>query len=253
MFEHLGYCDLVEAEVGRLADAVASSDLSRVVPSCPDWTVRKLADHCGSTLLWGAELVRRRSQSRLSGRDLALAPPEGRSGDPDWLRECGATLLTAMRAADPDAAMWAWGADQHVRFWSRRMLHEILVHRVDVVLSGALPVAVDPVIAADCVDELLVNLRAAAAFSPRVLEIKGGGEVIELACTDTAGKWLVRLETDGFAVGTHVSADATVRAAGPAQDLMLLLNRRAPLADVRVDVSGDEGVLAFWLERSAFQ
>lgn len=253
MFEHLGYCDLVEAEVGRLADAVAAADLSRVVTSCPDWTVRELADHCGSTLLWGAELVRRRSQSRLSGRDLALAPPEGRSGNPDWLRECGATLLKALRAADPDAGMWSWGADQHVRFWSRRMLHETLVHRVDVVLTSVRPVAVDPVIAADCVDEFLVNLRAAAAFSPRVLEIKGGSEVIELACTDTAGNWLVRLEPDGFAIGTDGSADVTVRAAGPAQDLMLLLNRRAPLAEVRVEVTGDEGVLAFWLERSAFE
>ncbi|MFJ6752135.1 maleylpyruvate isomerase N-terminal domain-containing protein [Streptomyces sp. NPDC091266] len=40
-----------------------------------------------------------------------------------------AEAAETFRAVDPDAPMWAWGADQHARFWVRRMLFETLVHR----------------------------------------------------------------------------------------------------------------------------
>lgn len=252
-YSHDRYCDLLAAEIERLAAAVAGADLDLVVPTCPEWSVRDLVDHCGSTLLWGSELVRRNSQERLRGLGAVLDPPVGRSGDPDVVRERGAELLETLRGADPDRSMWAWGEDQHVRFWSRRMLHEMLVHRVDLSLTAGLPVDVHPAIAADCVDEFFANLHRAADFSPRVLEITGAGETIAVQCTDVADSWTITLIPGDFAISSGTPPAPDVWLTGTARDLMLLINRRVPLDDLAVEITGDSGVLDFWLERSALE
>ncbi|MEP7055440.1 MAG: maleylpyruvate isomerase family mycothiol-dependent enzyme [Actinomycetota bacterium] len=252
-YEHLRYCDELEAEVDRLAAAVNEAELDLFVPTCPEWTVRVLVDHCGGTLLWGGELVSRRSQARLSGRSLQLSPPDGRSGDPAWLRECGARLLSALRAADPDETMWAWGEDQHVRFWSRRMLHEMLVHRVDLLTVSGSSIDVAPEIAADCLDEFFVNLRRAAEFSPRVLEIAGGGETIAVQCSDVPDSWTVAMLPRGFSIVSGAPPTPDVRVTGTARDLMLLFNRRAALSALPVEIAGDLGVLEGWLDKSALE
>ena len=88
--------------------------------------------------------------------------------------------------------MWAWGADQHTRFWPRRMLHETLVHRTDAALAlGQDPhPTIDPEVAADGIDELFANLPSAAAFSPDVLDIKGSGS-FGIVGNDTGVEWVV--------------------------------------------------------------
>jgi uncharacterized protein (TIGR03083 family) len=252
-FGHLRYCDELELEIERLATAAGAADLERVVPTCPDWTARELIDHCGSTLLWGAALVARLSPRRLRGSELELAPPAGRSGDADWLRECGGKLVLALRVADPDAPMWAWGADQHVRFWSRRMLHESLVHRIDLQITAGTDIEVDPPIAADCVDEHFANLHRAATFSPRVLEISGAGETIGVRCSDVPQSWTIALVPGDFAISSGTPPAPDVSVTGPARELMLLFNRRAAVGEVSVEIAGDLGVLETWLDKSALE
>lgn len=254
VYDHARYCDEVEAEVERLATAATGAELDRVVPTCPDWTVRELIDHCGRTLLWGNEHVRRLSPDRLPSASLQLGPPAGRSGDPDWLRECGATMLASLREADPDAPMWAWGEDQHARFWSRRMLHEMLVHRADLLGVSGAAVDVAPVVAADCIDEFFANLRPAAAFSPRVLDIAGTGQTIAVQCADVPDSWVITLVAGGFGIARGAATSPDVRVTGPARDLMLLFNRRAAPGDgVGVEIAGDRAVLEFWLDNSALE
>jgi hypothetical protein len=148
--------------------------------------------------------------------------------------------------------MWAWGADQHVRFWSRRQLHETLVHRTDAELAlGRAPWS-EPAVAVDAIDEFLVNLRGAAAFSPGVRGICGDGELLSFRATDEEREWSVDLHPGGFEIGgPRGRADATL--AGPALSLLLVLYRRMPASTAGVYTTGDRSLIDMWLANSALR
>ena len=122
----------------------------------------------------GDQLVRSLAPTRVPASEMGL--DEG-PADAEWLRRGGTTLVQTLRSADPAAPMWAWGPDQHVRFWSRRQLHETLVHRFDLELANGNPPSSPPVSLADTIDEFLGNLAAAEYFSPSAL-LRGDGESI---------------------------------------------------------------------------
>ena len=179
--------------------------------------------------------------------DLDPGPPT-----PAWIVEGGTALLVTLRASDPDAEMWAWGADQHVRFWSRRQLHETLVHRIDLTLAGGSEPTAEAEVAADAIDEFLVNLSSAAAFSPGVRQLKGHGGLLAFAELDGGRRWVVALEPDGISMAGHdVTADAELEAG--ALELLLILYRRRPLREARAARRGDQDLLEFWLDRSALE
>jgi uncharacterized protein (TIGR03083 family) len=164
--------------------------------------------------------------------------------------EAQTLLVPVLRAADPEARMWAWGPDKHVRFWPRRMLHETAVHRVDAELALGIEPLVDPAVAVDGVEEFLENL-------PRSRALRGEGERLRLRATDQPEGWTVTLgperfgwvggEPDGGAAGAATRA-VTVQAT--AAGLYLLLWRRRPPTDARVGVGGDRALLAHWLQHS---
>ena len=144
------------------------------------------------------------------------------------------------------------GTDQHVRFWSRRQLHETLVHRTDVELAlGRSPTA-DPAVAADAIDEFLVNLGSAAYFSPRVTSLRGDGQQLSFRATDEDREWSVTLQPGGFAVGGPAgSPDATL--AGPALTLLLVLYRRLPPDATGILAAGDRSLIELWRANSALE
>src|SRR5688572_4790869 len=117
---HEAYCDALAPEIARLGDAVRGADLSAQVPTCPEWTLADLIEHTGIIHRWAAEMVRQLSPERLDRErmDVPVPPPDQRA---DWLAAGAGDVVAAFRAADPDEAMWAWGADKHARFWPRRM------------------------------------------------------------------------------------------------------------------------------------
>src|SRR5690242_17015291 len=128
---HLEACDRLPTIVAAFADTVRSVDPATAVPTCPGWDIGKLIRHVGTTHRWAAEMVRTRAGQRLDARTLDLGLPADAAGYPSWITAGGEDLVTTLRNADPDDPMWAWGADQHVRFWSRRMVHEAIVHSAD--------------------------------------------------------------------------------------------------------------------------
>ena len=137
------------------------------------------------------------AEERISHQDMGPGAPEESA---DWLRAGGEGLLATLRSADPGAPMLGVGADQHVRFWSRRELHETLVHRMDAELAlGRAPEA-SPAVAADAADEFLANLPSAARFSPKVAELRGNGTRLVFRATDTGRGWWVTLQPGGFEV-----------------------------------------------------
>jgi uncharacterized protein (TIGR03083 family) len=232
-----------------MADAVRGADLSTRVPTCPDWSLAELIEHTGIIHRWAAEMVRQLSPERLDRARMDVRVPE-REARPDWLSDGAVEVVAAFRAADPDAPMWAWGAEKHARFWSRRMLHETTVHRADAELALGREPTIAPDVAVDGIDELLANLPHAAYFRPHVAEPRGEGESLHFHCTDADGEWTVRLDHDGFSCERgHTKGTVAVR--GDAADLLLLLyGRRAPAED-RFECFGDDALLARWLEHSA--
>jgi hypothetical protein len=179
--------------------------------------------------------------------DLDRGPPT-----PAWILEGGTGLLTTLRHADPDGVMWAWGADQHVRFWSRRQLHETLVHRIDLELAESTEPAAEAGVAADAIDEFLVNLSSAATFSPGVRELRGHGGRLAFTELDGGRRWVVAREPDGISVIAHdLTADAELEA--NALELLLVLYRRRPLREATVVRRGDPDLLRFWFDHSALE
>jgi len=247
----------VAAQTARFAEVLSGADLSVAVPSCPGWTLADLVKHAGSVQRWFSVLLRGRIQEPPTSRDVDLELPEQRADYPGWLTASAAVAAEAFTAAgDLDGPMWAWGADQHARFWVRRMLFETTLHRVDAELALGLSPVVDRALAADGVDEFLVNLPFAAFFAPGTAQLRssGGEQTIRFSCTDPERDWLVRLRADGFGLeqdqDVTATADATVR--GSAQDLLLLVYGRLDPAAGGFEVSGDEELLARWFANSAF-
>lgn len=246
----------VAAETARFVAALDGADLSLPVPGCPDWTLLDLVRHTGSVQRWFSALLRRRVQEPPRSREVDLELPADDTGWADWLTASGDRAADVFAGTDPDAPMWAWGVDQHTRFWMRRMLFETLVHRTDAERALGLGTDLDPALAADGVDEFLVNLPFATPFAPGVAQLRGDGQTLRFRCTDTAGDWLVRLRPDGFEVtpgardAAAAPADAVVQ--GPAADLLLRLYGRPPRAADAVGTSGDEELLTRWFTHSAF-
>ena len=253
--DHVEHCDLLELEVGRFAKAIAAGTPDAAVPGCPDWTLADLASHLGTVHRWAEHLVRVRARARIPWDDVPFdrVPPTAA-----WLGAGGQQLVSTLRASDPEWPMWAWGKDQHVRFWSRRQLHETLVHRLDVEEATGVPSEAEPTMCADGVDELLANLPTAAYFSPDVVDLRGSGERLQFVAADTGDAWTVTLTPDGFDVDKTDKTDKSpvpsqAILAAPALDLLLVLYRRRPPAGPAVTVEGDSGLVDFWLAGSALQ
>jgi uncharacterized protein (TIGR03083 family) len=248
--QHQDAVERLPSLIAAYADAIRGVDPTTAVPTCPGWDVGKLTRHVGTVQRWAGEMVRTRATERLDTRRLDLGLPPDASGYPEWIVAGGRSLVDALSAAGADDPMWAWGVDQHVRFWSRRMVHETIVHTADAQLAQGAAPAIDAAVAVDGVDELLDNLPTATYFAPRVAELRGDGESIHFHCTDTDGEWMIELRPDGFG-WEHAHGKGTAAVRATAADLLLLLYGRLALRDGRFTVFGDTALVERWLADSA--
>ena len=263
--EHAEHCDALEVEIDRFATIYEGADDATMVPSCPEWSVHDLAEHLGHVHRWAEHLVRVRATARIPSSEMDF--DRGPVSTP-WIRSGGASLLVTLRNGNPDEPMWAWGADQHLRFWSRRQLHETFVHRIDLELAVGRTPVVDPLVASDAIDEFLVNLKSAGDFSPDVREIRGGSELIRIALSDVAGTWTIQLLENGFglifpelfgqaggyagfATGGKEVIPTLIDSVQDRNGITLL--RRQAIAEVSVAVKGDRTLIDYWIANSAFE
>lgn len=244
----------VATETARFVAVVKDADPATAVPSCPGWTLADLVKHTGSVQRWFSVLLRARIQEPPRKREVDLRLPEQEDGYADWLAESATVAADAFAATGPNVPMWAWGADQHARFWARRMLFETLVHRTDAELALGLRPAIDRPVAVDGIDEFLVNLPFATFFAPKVAHLRGPDRTIRFRATDGDEVWVVRLRSDGFGLDTAhpaaATADATLQ--GTAADLLQLVYGRLPYEAEALAHEGDEHLLAHWFANSAF-
>jgi uncharacterized protein (TIGR03083 family) len=247
----------IESSTTTLAGLVDGADLTRPVPTCPDWTLRQLATHVGRAHRWAAEIASTRSAEMIPFRQV----PDGRIPDDPaqhapWLRAGAARFIGAVQEAGGDP-VWAFDAQRPASFWARRMAHETAVHRADAELAAGREPVIAPDLAADGLDEWLGFLSGplAGGPDPRLAGLPDGG-VLHVHATDEglggeAGEWLVR--RDGSEVITehgHGRGDVALR--GPAGRLLLVLLRRLPPDDPQVQVLGDPAVLTAWLAATPF-
>jgi uncharacterized protein (TIGR03083 family) len=145
-----------------LGEAAAAAGLDAKVPTCPAWDVTELVVHQGMVHRWAAANLRGDRD-----HDTAATQAEGRAAASllDWYWKGLADLVDTLRATaeDAEAMVFLRDAPPPRRFWARRQAHETTIHSVDAISArcrrwptGA-DVEVDPVLAADGIDELLMG------------------------------------------------------------------------------------------------
>jgi uncharacterized protein (TIGR03083 family) len=245
------YARLLKQEGERFIAVSTDADPDIPIPSCPGWKLADLITHVGGLYRWAEAHVRLLSPRRIAGKELELDLPEDRAGYPDWLRAGLQRLIDATAVADPDAELWAWGADKRARFWPRRMLFETVIHRIDAELALSHYPDVAPDIACDGIDEFLDNLPHAAYFAPKVDELRGSGEVVRLSSTDRDTVWTIHLEGDGFCWDHEAGADPDVTVAASASELLMFVYGRREARSPSIAITGNETVLTRWVQNSA--
>jgi len=246
--DHVENCNALEVEVTRFSDVMSSLPLDRDVSTCPGWTVFDVAEHLGAIHRWAEELVRLRSPERIVRESSAT---ERAAVSPKWISDGGELLVATLLGANPDDEMWAWGLDQHVRFWSRRQLHETLVHRMDLELAAQKDPRVEDAIAIDAIDEYLFNFERVAGHSPDLSLLRGHGEKMTFRIRDVDTLWSITFDEDGFNVSsTEDRFDAEL--IGSPVEVLLAILRRRDIDDGNVELIGDRQLLDFWLTHSAF-
>ncbi|MGA8846308.1 MAG: maleylpyruvate isomerase N-terminal domain-containing protein, partial [Nocardioides sp.] len=167
-----------------LARHASVAGLDVAVPSCPEWTVRRLIGHQGRVHRWTSAVLR---GERI---DKEATEKAGRSSaDPiEWLRDGAIALVTSLVALSEDAEAMVFLADAPAPrlFWVRRQHHETTMHAVDALAAslGRLPRAAETWIgvgaALDGIDELLMGfvprevspLRSASGAEPMTIAIR---------------------------------------------------------------------------------
>ncbi|MEA2554720.1 MAG: hypothetical protein QOI60_51 [Actinomycetota bacterium] len=225
---------------GDLLAASANGNLSAEVPTCPGWTVRELVSHV-------AQVYEHKIACTALGHAPEPWPPEWPvDRDPiDWFGDAHARLLEMFGASEPTSpsATW-WPPDQTVGFWARRLAHETAVHRVDAESANGTPTPVNPGLALDGIDEILV-IMLEGDWSEDADDAATGQRV----ALSTGGRtWGVTLQKESVTVAEGAGGgDATVD--GDPSDVLLWLWGR--LGDERVTRSGDEEALRVLRSRLA--
>ena len=258
LLDHDRACAELLGQTEQLLATVAGADLSAIVPTCPEWTLAELLRHVGHAHRRSEVTVRTRAAEPVPAGQV----PDTEGPDEDdpaalgaWLTAGAERLVDTLREAGPDARVWTWTPRQDAMFWTRRPLHDTVIHRADAALTVGREFTVDPAVAADAVDEFLdlISSPRLAAFLPALAELRGPGGSIHLHATDTdaefGAEWLIELGEHGFTWG-RAHAKATVAVRGALADLLCVLFGRLPADSDRVEVLGDEALLNFWLARA---
>ncbi|TDD27377.1 maleylpyruvate isomerase family mycothiol-dependent enzyme [Kribbella turkmenica] len=241
--DHLAEFERTAAEFAAVLDR---ADPAAAVPGCPGWTLADLALHLGSGQRWAAAIL-------LSGtRQKVPEVLRTTISWADWYAGTTAALAAAIRAVDPDEPCWNFApVEQRAGFWSRRRLHETVIHLVDAVQAGADAdgrsasglTVVPPRIAADGVDEVFGVFLArmlARGFAPAVTRQIG------VRATDTGDEWTLTPAADGGRPRVErgkAAGEAVV--SGTAAELDLCLWKRLPTGVLTV--AGDPAVAAAFL------
>lgn len=238
--------ETLDTDSGRLLRLAASGagTLEAPIPACPGWDVAQLVLHLG-VIYSRVALVTREHRIEVPDRsELPQAP--GGEERLNWFAEQRAAVLEALADVPADTPVWNWTEHSPgpASFWWRRMVHETLVHRVDVEQARRLdPTPAAPDIAVDAIEEYL------ELFFPRLeagLPEGGVGGSVHLHATDLSdAEWTLEPRPGGSSITReHAKADVALRSS--ASDLALFVWGRLPVG--KLEVLGDRQIADRWLE-----
>jgi uncharacterized protein (TIGR03083 family) len=223
--DHLGALVRSGAALG---EAAAAAGLDAKVPTCPAWDVTELVIHQGMVHRWAAANLRGERD-----HDPAASQAEGKAAARllSWYSQGLAALVDTLRATAEDAKAMVFLRDAPPprQFWARRQAHETTIHSVDAISAvcrrwpTASDVEVDPVLAADGIDELLMGfitrgkgrLRAAEPYTVLVRTI------------DTGHAWTLRIGDGPIVTTPGATGRPEAVFSGTAVQLYLSLWNRA--------------------------
>jgi uncharacterized protein (TIGR03083 family) len=247
-------CAEIVDQTALLTAALDGADLGVQVPSTPDWTLNQLLRHVGHAHRWADVMLRERLPeidfSRNGAQLLSSYTGEPASVLVPWLQEGAASLAEVLRAVDPDEMIAPVNGHPGPRVWSRRMLHETVVHRWDAMDALGLPFHLDPEIAQDTLREW-TGLALPYAFQRRPSETAplAGSGTVHLHATDVEAEFVIDLTGPAPVVREgHEKASVAVR--GPVVDLVLAVYRRRPVEGL--EVFGERALLDLLVERVRF-
>jgi len=240
-------------ESARFLAALHGGDLSRPVPTCPDWTGADLLWHLGEVQWFWGSVVR----DRLQSPDALERPerPDSDHGLVQFFEEQSARLLLALTDADPAEEVYMWADDKTVGYIRRRQAHEALVHRLDAELTvGADHAPIDPALASDGLQEVIDVMYGGqppwGTFTPE-------GPQFAIVAEDTG---LVLPVVLGRFTGTDPDSgedldepDLSVQAADPAATPVAVLRGRAEDLDAWAWHRRDDSGLTVEGDRAAFE
>jgi len=244
----------ITGSTATLAGLIDGTDLTRPVPTCPEWTMRQLVTHVGRAHRWATAIVATRAAEPIPFREVpdGKLPPDQRA-QMDWLNAGAAALVATVQEAG-DGQVWTHNGPGPAGYWARRMAHETAVHRADGQIALGQRPQLDPVTAADGIDEWLGFLAEPGEDGDRPALAGLQGKVLHVHVSDEEvadGEWMIRPTAGGITVEPgHGKGDVAVR--GPASDLLLVLMRRLPSGDPPVEVLGDAAVLDELLAATPF-
>ena len=224
-----------------LGEAAAAAGPDAKVPTCPAWDVTDLVVHQGMVHRWAAANLRGDR-----AHDTAASQAEGRAAARllDWYAAGVAALVDTVRATPEDAkaTVFLKDAPPPRRFWARRQAHETTIHSVDAVAAArgrwptAADVDIDPALAADGIDELLMGFITRGKGKLHAAE----PYTVLVRTDDTGHAWSLRIG-DGPVVTTPgaTGGPAAVLSGTAVQVYLSLWNRADELTcEGRPDVVG---------------
>jgi uncharacterized protein (TIGR03083 family) len=212
--ENSRFLECLAADFARLR-ALAPTDPTAAVPTCPGWTVADLTHHVGEVYLHKTAAMREGAEPD------PWPPTELANEDPlALLDRAYAGLLDEFAARKPEDPAGSWYTpDPTVGFWIRRMAQETVIHRIDAELGTGQPVAPVPAdLAVDGIDELLKVFVAysVAGWPNSFTDILAGSPGRTYTMRTDGAAWRVRTGPGLFVVEDGAGANATdVTVSGP--------------------------------------
>lgn len=237
----MDHVETIRREGATLADAAEAAGLDAPVPACPGWDVRRLVRHIAKVLQRTEHVVRTGAQE---------PPPAGEFPpfDDDYrlfaqFRGTVDALCLTLEIAEPHGSSWNFsGRDLTNAFWSRRMTHEITVHRMDAQRAAA--VELDPVPAEQAVDGVDELLAVLVPMKVMMAPPSWSG-TIHLHATDAEGEWMVAV-ADGAVDVAHAHGKGDLAVRGPATGLFTWAWNRSSPAEAGLECFGDDALLEAW-------
>lgn len=237
------YHGIISEEASLIVNA-HERDRRAAVPWSDRWTVATVVRHVAATHHVVAEIVRGRPDADFSLFAELQTPATDSPDFVQWFRSGTASLLEQLSSVPADETCWSWYTPKSsVGWWARRLALETLVHRFDVDAAQGRPFTVASDIAADGVDEYLdvfVSATRAGNNAP-------AGPTVDLECSDRNERWWLDLSVRGDRSVSREPREASLSIRGTAQQLLLMLWGRVPIA-TGVEVTGDVEALERWSE-----